>query len=109
MGKSLKERWNIQSNFQLVKILFVFAITGTLSARLSAPLLDFLGLHRGEINPFIYWPLYIILILPVYKVLILIIGWLFGEYQFFLNFVKKMLSRMGFAKFLNKQDDSKPH
>ncbi|PJB12868.1 MAG: diacylglyceryl transferase [Flavobacteriales bacterium CG_4_9_14_3_um_filter_40_17] len=106
MGKTLKERWKIQSNFQLAKILLVFALTGTLSARLSAPLLDFFGLHRGEVNPFIYWPLYIILILPVYKVLIIIIGWLFGEYRFFFNFVKKMLSHMGLAKFLKKPDDS---
>lgn len=101
----LKQRWNIQSNFQLVKILLVFALTGTLSAKLSGPLMDFLGLYRSTTHPLIYWPLYIILILPVYKVLIIIIGWAFGEYRFFLNFVKKMLARMGFSKWI-KTDES---
>ncbi|MBU2527027.1 MAG: diacylglyceryl transferase [Bacteroidetes bacterium] len=103
----LKQRWQIKSNFQLFKILLVFAITGTLSAKLSGPLMDFLGLYRSVTNPLIYWPLYVILILPIYKVLIIIIGWAFGESKFFINFVKKMLSRMGFAKFLNNADDSK--
>lgn len=100
----LKQRWNIQSNFQLIKILLVFALTGSLSAKLSGPLMDFLGLYRSTTHPLLYWPLYVILILPVYKVLILIIGWAFGEYRFFSKFVKKMLARMGFAKWIKTDE-----
>jgi hypothetical protein len=35
--KELKKRWKIESNFQLVIIFIVFAITGSTSAWLSKP------------------------------------------------------------------------
>ena len=45
--KKLKEKWGIKSNFQLVIILIVFAITGSTSAAISGPTIDFLF---GEIE-----------------------------------------------------------
>ena len=38
----LKEKWGIKSNFQLVIILIVFAITGSISALISSPIIDFI-------------------------------------------------------------------
>jgi hypothetical protein len=35
--KELKKRWKIESNFQLVLLFIVFAITGSTSALLSKP------------------------------------------------------------------------
>lgn len=96
--KKLKERWGVTSNFQLTIIFIVFAITGSLSAWLSKPILTAIGITRDSMNPVIYWPLYIILILPVYKVLLVTIGTIFGQHTFFKNFVFKMLRgmRLGF-------------
>lgn len=98
--KKLKERWGIQSNFQLIIIFVVFAITGSLSAYLAKPVLGFLGLNRGAfaehfMGGFLYYTLRILLIFPIYQVLLVVIGSIFGQYKFFWNFEKKMLSRLG--------------
>ena len=96
----LKEKWNINSNLQLAIILIVFSITGSLSAKLGEPLTNFVGIERA--NPWLYWPVRIFIIFPIYQVLIVIIGWLFGQYQFFWEFEKKMLRRMGFKLLLKE-------
>jgi hypothetical protein len=91
--KKLKQRWNIDSNWQLTVILIVFAITGSTSAKFAAPLTHAVGIYP-EIGWFIYWPVRILIIFPIYQVLLVFFGWLFGEYIFFWNFEKKMLRSM---------------
>lgn len=104
--KKLKERWGIQSNFQLVIIFVVFAITGSLSAYLAKPVLNYIGLSR-EVFPehffggFFYYSLRILLIFPIYQVLLVVIGTLFGQNKFFWDFEKKMLSRLGLGSLFN--------
>jgi len=98
--KKLKERWNIQSNFQLVIIFVVFAITGSLSAYLAKPVLVILGVSREMfpdyfIGGFFYYSLRILIIFPIYQVLLVVIGSMFGQHKFFWNFEKKMLTRLG--------------
>lgn len=97
----LKQRWGIESNVQVVLILIVFALTGSSSAKLAGPLCDFLGIYEESSPWFVYWFLRIVLIFPIYQVLLVSFGWLFGQFTFFWQFEKKMLSRMGFARFLN--------
>lgn len=87
----LKERWNIQSNFQLFIIILVFAITGSTSAYIAKPILNFLGITKESVGILLYIILYILIILPIYKCILLIIGTLFGQRIFFWNFIKKML------------------
>lgn len=92
--KKLKERWNINSNLQLTIILIVFALTGSSAAKFAAPLTDAIGITR-EMGWYIYWPVRILIIFPIYQVLLVFIGWLFGEFEFFWDFEKKMLRRTG--------------
>ncbi len=91
---NFKERWNINSNWQVFVILVVFAVTGSTAAYLSKPILDLFGIVRGETSAWIYWPLYIILIFPVYQVLLVSFGFIFGQHAFFWAFEKKMLRSM---------------
>jgi hypothetical protein len=91
----LKQRWNITSNFQLFIILLVFAITGSTSALIAKPILTFIGITKESVGIWLYILLYIIIILPIYKVILLLIGTLAGQRTFFWNFIKKMLDRMG--------------
>ena len=65
------------------------------------PILDLIGLKKEVINPWIFIPLKLLLIFPVYQILILIIGTIFGQFKFFWEFEKKMLSKMGFSRFFN--------
>ena len=40
----------------------------------------------------------ITIIFPIYQILILIVGFLFGQFKFFWDFEKKMLFRLGLKK-----------
>ncbi len=93
--KRLKERWGIHSNFQLVMILIVFAVTGSSAAKLANPLTNFLGITAQSHAAWIYWLVRILIIFPIYQILLLFFGFIFGQFRFFWNFEKKMLSRMG--------------
>ena len=92
--KKLKDRWNIDSNWQLTVIFVVFAITGSTAAKFAGPVSEWIGLSK-DLNPWIYWPVRLLLIFPIYQVLLVFFGWVFGEFQFFWNFQKKMLRGMG--------------
>ena len=82
-------------------IFIVFGITGSTSAKIAGPIVEFLGITQENTSGWIYWPVRILLIFPVYQVLLIIFGWIFGQFQFFWAFEKKMLRRLGFAKFLD--------
>ncbi|GIZ07600.1 DUF6787 family protein [Flavobacterium sp. UMI-01] len=94
--KKLKERWGIESNFQLTIIFIVFAITGSTSAWLSRYVCDWIGLTE-EVLGLLYTPIRLILIFPIYQVLLVLIGLIFGQFKFFWAFEKKMLRKMGFG------------
>jgi len=98
---NLKTKWNITSNFQLTIIFIVFGITGSLSVVVSDPLLNLIGLEKNMMSPWIFTPLRLLIVFPVYQVLILIIGAAFGQFNFFWIFVKKMLSSMGLSRLFN--------
>ena len=100
--RKLKEKWGITSNFQLAIILIVFSVTGSIAVWIVKPLLDFVGIDKTALSPWVFWPIRISIIFPIYQVLIVIIGALFGQFKFFWNFEKKMLVRLGFKSF--KQD-----
>lgn len=104
--KKLKERWNVTSNWQLTLIFIVFAITGSTAAYLSKPLTDFLGITKDNLSLWIYWPIRLIIIFPAYQVLLVLIGALFGQFNFFWEFEKKMLGKMKLG-FIGEYIDSK--
>lgn len=98
--EKLKNKWVTTYRWEMIAIFIVFAITGSLSAKLAAPLLDMLGVNSENLNAWAYWPLRIFIILPIYQILLVFVGWCFGQFQFFWNFEKKMLRRMGFGFLL---------
>ncbi|MFD2823625.1 DUF6787 family protein [Lacinutrix iliipiscaria] len=99
--EKLKQRWGINSNWQVAVILIVFSITGTTASFIGKPILALLNITPETFNSFIYWTLRIIILFVMYQFLLVFFGWLFGQFDFFWNFVKKMLTRMGFKQFAN--------
>ena len=91
---NFKKRWNIKSNWQVFVILIVFAITGSTSAYLSKPVLSLFGIVKEDVSGWIYYPLYILLIFPIYQVLLVFFGFIFRQFDFFWAFEKKMLSSL---------------
>ncbi|WP_374507347.1 DUF6787 family protein [Flavobacterium sp.] len=99
--KKLKERWGVQSNFQLAIIFIVFAITGSASAMASKLVCIWLGITKDDFG-FFFTPIRLLLIFPLYQVLLVGIGFLFGQFPFFWQFEKKLLRQMGLG-FLFKE------
>ena len=75
--KRLKERWGITSNFQIIIIFIVFAITGSTSAYFSGPLTDYIIGVDSDLNPFFKFIIRIIVLTPIYQVLLLFFGYIF--------------------------------
>jgi len=103
--QKLKERWGIHSTLQLIIIFIVFAITGSSAVYVAKPLLQWIGLHPENFEntwwgPWVYWTLRILIIFPIYQVLLVLFGWIFGQFKFFWNMEKKMLRRMGLGFLL---------
>ncbi|MFD1095781.1 DUF6787 family protein [Salegentibacter chungangensis] len=96
----LKERWGINSNWQILVIFLVFAITGSTATKLAAPVCSFIGLDPESTHWSIYWFARIVLIFPLYQILLVSFGWIFGQFKFFWAFEKKMLGRLGLHKIL---------
>ena len=101
--KRFKEKWGITSNFQLVIIIIVFSITGSVAVLVAKPVLDLVGLDKEALSPWVFWPIRIFIIFPIYQVLIVLIGAIFGQFKFFWAFEKKMLVRLGFKQFKDRE------
>lgn len=104
--KKLKERWNVTSNWQLTKIFIVFAITGYSSLLLAIPFLNLIGIPETFEPHWLYRVLRILLIFPIYQVLLVFVGFVFREFDFFWQFEKKMLDRLKLG-FISRYVDSK--
>ena len=104
--KKLKERWNVTSNFQIAVIFIVFAITGYSSLQLAKPFLALVGIPETFQPHWLYRVLRLVLIFPIYQVLLVFVGLLFGQFKFFWEFEKKMLNRMKLG-FISDYVDSK--
>lgn len=102
--EKLKKRWGITSNTQVVLIFIVFAINGSFAAWVADPVTQFIGIDRATTNGFIYWPLRIMLIFPIYQLTLPLVGFLFGQFKFFWRFEKLFLSRIGLGFLFSKKD-----
>ena len=91
----IRNLFKVETNFQLLKVNVVFAATGTLSVYFAGVITNALGLYIYILGDFFYWVLRIMLLLPVYQVLLIMIGSMFGEFKYFWRIEKKMLGRFG--------------
>ena len=99
-----KKKWKVTSTFQFFVIMIVFAITGSLSIYISKPILSFFNINQNSLN-IMYYPIRILIIFPIYQILIVLIGALFGQFSFFWNLEKKMLMRIK-SLFIGKTESS---
>lgn len=88
--EKLKKRWGVKNGWQVLLILLVFACTGFTVMYTKRWLVQILQINTtGGV-----WVFNILIILPLYQVILLIYGWIFGEFQFFWNFEKRMFLRL---------------
>ena len=98
--EKLQERWRLKSVWQVVVVLFVFACTGFTIVLIKGPVLSF---FLGDQTPGLSFSIiYYVLILPVYNIVLLAYGFVFGQFSFFWEFEKRFIRRIIsiFRKFL---------
>ncbi|WCO03290.1 DUF6787 family protein [Psychroserpens ponticola] len=100
--KKLEQKWILDYKWEMIRVFIVFAITGSSSVFVGRPIMKFVGITKENLNPIIYWVLFIIIGLVFYQILLVTFGWLFGQFKFFWEFEKKMLKRFGLGKFINE-------
>ena len=100
--KKLKKRWKINSNIQLLLIILVFAINGSFASWVAKPVTIYFGLEKELLSPFLYWPIRIAIIFPIYQLTLPLTGFIFGQFNFFWEFEKKFLKRLGLGFLFKK-------
>lgn len=96
----LKERWGLTSGWQVAVVLVVFACTGFSILYLKKLLLPLLGIGDDS-STTVRLLASVFVILPLYQVVLLMYGFIFGQFRFFWEFEKKMFRRMA-APFRRK-------
>ena len=97
MKNKLLKIFKVENLFQLTIVFIVFGITGSLSVIIGKYFLVFI-FGEDFLNNDFYWFLRLILIFPIYQVLLIIIGTLFGQFKYFWEIEKKILMKMGLMK-----------
>lgn len=100
MGK-LKERWGVESNWQIAVIFIVFAVTGSTASYIGKPILNYLNITPESFSSAGYWIVRILLLFIMYQIMLVFFGWVFGQFKFFWAFEKKMLRRIGLKRFVD--------
>ena len=97
MKSKLIKIFKVKDLYQLIIIFIVFGITGSLSVVLGKyVLINIFG--ESFLNNDYYWLLRLILIFPIYQVLLIIVGALFGQFRYFWEIEKKILIKMKLIK-----------
>jgi len=96
----LEPKWVVDQRWELIRIFIVFAITGSSSVVVGRPFIKLIGITTDNLHPLLYWILFITISLIFYQILLVVVGWVFGQFQFFWNFEKKMIRRFGLGRFL---------
>ena len=95
--EKLKTRWQVNSAWQVCVILIVFALTGFTVMYGKRWFFGIIGFD--ETTPwYIKTIVWIILILPIYQIVLLFYGAIFGQFNFFWNFVKRTFGRIFFLR-----------
>jgi formyltetrahydrofolate-dependent phosphoribosylglycinamide formyltransferase len=96
MFKKLQQKWKV-GGIQLILILCTFAVTGSLTAFISERITTWVGFDE---NTLFAWKILLRLCILIfgYQFIILAVSFFFGQFSFFWNYEKKILTKMGFIK-----------
>ena len=94
----LLNRFEAKSVKHLIIIFTVFSISGCLTVYLSYPIIDFMKYFYQFENSMLQIVIRIIVIFPVYQIVLLFVGTVFGEFKYFLKFEKRFFEKLFLKK-----------
>ncbi len=95
MLNKLKKRWELETTWDVIVVLFVFSITGSSVVFVRKPVFVLMGID-SDTSWVIKVLMWIVVVFPTYQLLFLFYGFIFGQWKFAWKFEKKMLRRFGF-------------
>ena len=98
MIQNLINKFNAKSKMHLLIIFIVFGLSGSLSLWISSPILAALDLKDLLDNYPLYILFRVLIIIPIYQLILIVIATLFGEFEYFWKFEKKILKRIKIIK-----------
>lgn len=91
--RSLKERWGVETVWQVIKILFIFSITGFSALYVRRFVFDILG-YNSDTALWLQVVTWLLTVVPSYQVLFLFFGFILGQFDFVWNFEKQTFKRI---------------
>ena len=98
MIQSLINKFKAKSILHLFIIFLVFGLSGSFSLWISSPIMSVLDLKNTLNNYTLYILFRVLIIIPIYQLILIVIATLFGEFEYFWRFEKKILKRIKFIK-----------
>ncbi len=93
MFDKLKLKWKV-NGFQLVLILCTFAIGGSATGFAGKKIMNLLAIEQD----WLFAILYIILITIIWPLAVIIVSIPFGQFKFFIKYIRKIGVKMGIVK-----------
>ncbi len=84
----MKKKWGLNSMFQVVLVIIVFAFTGMTVVWARPIIFKVLGIENS--SGWLKTISYLVLVFPLYQVLLLAYGFIFGQFKFFWEKEKKL-------------------
>ncbi|HEX6182105.1 MAG TPA: phosphoribosylglycinamide formyltransferase [Chitinophagaceae bacterium] len=100
MFERLQKKWKVSPG-RLLLILITFALGGSATGYLGKRVMSFIGIE----NPWIYVPIYIIIVTIIWPLMVLIVSIPFGQFSFFKSYIAKLGSRISGRKISHVQPD----
>ena len=98
MIQNLINKFNAKSKMHLFIIFIVFGLSGSFSLWISSPILAALDLKDLLDNYPLYILFRVLIIIPIYQLILIVVATLFGEFEYFWKFEKKILKRIKIIK-----------
>ncbi|MGB8191129.1 MAG: phosphoribosylglycinamide formyltransferase [Chitinophagaceae bacterium] len=81
----LQKKWKVSAG-RLVLILITFALGGSATGYVGRRLMGLIGIE----NPWVYVPIYIIVVTIIWPLMVLLVSIPFGQFVFFRNYIRKL-------------------
>ncbi len=91
--QQLQKRWGVNSLFRVIMILLVFTCTGFSVLVVEDWISVWLGIPK-DLPDWLRVLFFLVITLPIYQIVLLVYGFIFGQFRFFWEFEKRFFGRL---------------